>query len=294
MNLSDNINGLQHLGIPVVNLKEAAAWYEEKLGFKKVHEKIVLNPGKIDVAFMQLKDLTLELYQPSGSEVREIEGRRDGIIDHYAIDTPDLEVCTERAYAEGLALHQSTREGITFYEHLGSAGVEGVNFTGPNLEVVELCHDLSVNYRGKTGLQGLAHVAVKVRSLKNSIGFYGKLGFCRIGGGYLDTPDGRLEIAFLLHKGFTLELIQMTGAGLEELRTRGAGHIDHIALDVTDIQEAFYEAKKSKLQVLDYLVQELPFFEHGVKFFTVMGPDGEKIEFNQIVRFNGKFNQKKG
>lgn len=281
MNLSENITGVQHLGIPVVNLKEAAAWYEENLGFKKFHEKIVMNPYKIDVAFLQLGDLVLELFQPSGSELAEVAKRKDGILDHYAIDTPDLEKCVELALKKGLKYHASTSNGITCYEHLGTKGVRGANFVGPNHEVVEFCHDNSAEYGCKSGLQGWAHLAVKVRSLKDSIVFYEKLGFRKTGEGYLDTPDGRIEIAFVFLKGFTLELIQMAGAGLEELKTRGAGHIDHIALDVYDIDEAFYEAKKIGLHSLDYLVKELPFFEFGVKFFTVVGPDGEKVEFNQ-------------
>lgn len=281
MNLSENITGVQHLGIPVVNLKEAVAWYEGNLGFKKFHEKIVMNPYKIEVAFLQLGDLVLELFQPSGSELAEVSERKDGILDHYAIDVPDLERCVNDAVDKGLKFHASTGSGITHYEHLGRKGVKGANFVGPNQEVVEFCHDDSADYGAKAGLQGWAHLAVKVKSLKDSMAFYEKLGFHKTGGGYLDTPDGRIEIAFVYHKGFTLELIQMVGAGLEELKTRGAGHIDHIALDVCDIEEAFYEAKKIGLQSLDYLVKELPFFQFGVKFFTVVGPDGEKVEFNQ-------------
>lgn len=281
MNLSENIKGVQHLGIPVMNLKEAVQWYEDKLGFKKIHEKIVMNPNKIEAAFMQLGDLVLELYQLSGRELQEISQRKDGIIDHYAIDAPDFDNCVAAAYQKEMQLHESTKDGITYYEHLGTKGVKGANFIGPNHEVVELCHDNSVEYGSKIGLQGWAHLALKVRNLADSLAFYDKLGFRKVGEGYLDTPDGRLEIAFALHKGFTLEIIQMVGAGLEELKTRGAGHIDHIALDVSDIDDAFCEAKKNNLKMLDYIVKELPFFERGVKFFTVEGPDGEKVEFNQ-------------
>lgn len=44
------------------------------------------------------------------------------------------------------------------------------------------------------------HLAVKVRSLEQSKNFYGKLGFQQNGEGYLDTPEGRMEIVFLPSK----------------------------------------------------------------------------------------------
>lgn len=33
--------------------------------------------------------------------------------------------------------------------------------------------------------------------------------------------------------------------------------------------------------MLDTKIQFLPFWEHGVKFFTVLGPNEEKVEFSQ-------------
>lgn len=38
------------------------------------------------------------------------------------------------------------------------------------------------------------------------------------------------------------------------------------------------------LRIDDTSVSFLPFFENGVRFFTIIGPNSEKIEFNQIVR----------
>lgn len=58
-----------------------------------------------------------------------------------------------------------------------------------------------------------------------------------------------------------------------------AGAIDHIALDVTDIDSVFESVKKDGYKMLDEKVQYLPFWKYGVKFFTITGPNGEKIEF---------------
>lgn len=281
MRLEDNIKGVQHLGIPVLDLDAALQWYSEKLGFRLIQRKLILNPYKTEAAFIELGDLLIELYQPSGREREELRQRGAGILDHFAIDAPNFEECVFTAYQKGMILHDSTSGGITLYENLGKAGVLGVNFTGPNREVIELCHDNKADYRNKKGLLGWAHLAVKVRNLHNSKTFYEKLGFKQSGEGFLDTPDGRLLIVFLSNNGFTLEIIQMAGQGLKELETRGEGNIDHIALDVVDIQEAFWAVKKAKLPQKDYIIKELSLLERGVRFFTILGPDGEKIELTQ-------------
>ncbi len=69
-----------------------------------------------------------------------------------------------------------------------------------------------------------------------------------------------------------------------EIATRHDGHIDHIALDVLDIDKAYAEILAAGMEVLeDEAPRFLPFWTHGVKFFTVRGPDGEKVEFNQML-----------
>ena len=35
--------------------------------------------------------------------------------------------------------------------------------------------------------------------------------------------------------------------------------------------------------MLDKEVQFLPFWEKGVRFFTILGPNGEKVEFSQML-----------
>ena len=41
---------------------------------------------------------------------------------------------------------------------------------------------------------------------------------------------------------------------------------------------------KSIFDVLDMTVEEaLPFFENGVAWFTILGPNNEKVEFNQFL-----------
>ena len=87
------------------------------------------------------------------------------------------------------------------------------------------------------------------------------------------------------HENFTIELYQLGQEDLQEIAKRADGHIDHVALNVLDIDQAYAEIKAAGLEILeDNAPVYLPFWEHGVKYFTVRGPDGEKIEFNQILR----------
>lgn len=80
-----------------------------------------------------------------------------------------------------------------------------------------------------------------------------------------------------------IEIYQNDEKMVEELKTRGHGHIDHVALAVTDVDEAFAKMKKTGCTFLDDEVQYLPLMPNGVKWFTVLGPNGEKVEFNQVL-----------
>ncbi|MDO5426190.1 MAG: VOC family protein [Eubacteriales bacterium] len=281
MALSGQITGVSHLGIMTAGLSEAAAWYEGKLGFRKIQQKVVLVPHMLEVAFLQKENLLLEICQPSGRAKEEARARKAGLWDHYAIAAPDLVHCAAEAVKKGLAYHESTPEGITWYENLGEQGVHGVNFTGPCREVVEFCWDDAEDKGGRSGLLGWSHLALKVRDLKRSREFYERLGFSKCGGGYLDTPDGRIQILYMENHGFQIEILQMVGLGLLELERRGDGPIDHLALDCANAEEALRLARKEGFSVQDYVVKEAPLLAKGVSYFRIIGPDGEKIEINQ-------------
>ena len=171
------------------------------------------------------------------------------------------------------------------YENIKSKGIRGVNFVSPNGDVVEICYDNARSYAGKSGLLGWDHLAIRTKDIKESMAFYAGLGFAMTGNGYLDTDEGRLYIAFMTCKGFTVELIQLVGAAVEDPDTWKTGKIDHIALDVENVQDAFMEARSKGYELVDYGIQELPLFAQGCRYFSIKGPSGEKIEFNQLNKF---------
>ena len=103
-------------------------------------------------------------------------------------------------------------------------------------------------------------------------------GECMGGSMYLEDFRRMMEKC-----GFVMEVLEMTGSGLEELKQRKEGRLDHIALRVKDIREAFDGARKNGYPLLNHTIQELPLLEKGIRFFFVSGPDGEKVEFVEKI-----------
>ena len=128
MKLTDSINGLQHVGIPCKDLKEAIAFYES-LGFVDIYET---PNGNQDVAFMEYAGLVIELY----NNPPKLAGVK-GSIDHIALNCTDIDA----AYAACKEL------GCTFFEHITPLpfwdnGIKYFSIIGPNAEVIEVCQKL--------------------------------------------------------------------------------------------------------------------------------------------------------
>ena len=118
---------------------------------------------------------------------------------------------------------------------------------------------------------GLAHIGIPTVDIRKSIEFYKGLEFEII----LETfnESAKEKVAFLQFKNIIIETY-------ETAKTKGkVGAIDHIAIDVNDIEAAYKEVKSKGYHVIDDKIQYLPFWENGVKFFTIKGPSKEKIEY---------------
>lgn len=61
------------------------------------------------------------------------------------------------------------------------------------------------------------------------------------------------------------------------------GAIDHVAIDVKDIEKVYELVNQAGLNTAQDIVHFLPFWANGVKFFTIEGPNREKIEFSQYL-----------
>jgi lactoylglutathione lyase len=130
-------------------------------------------------------------------------------------------------------------------------------------------------------IRGIQHIGIPVTNIINSEKFYTSLGFNNImKSGF--PSEGETGIAIMMQKdGVIIELYEMPGSQLEEIRQRKDGHIDHIAFDVGDINIIFAELKEAGFQIEDQEPVHLDFWKNGCKYFTMIGPDGERLEFNQ-------------
>ena len=60
-------------------------------------------------------------------------------------------------------------------------------------------------------------------------------------------------------------------------------YIDHISLDVDDIEAAWDAVKAAGYTPIETEIDGLPYFEKGVRFFNIAGPNAETVEFCQIL-----------
>lgn len=116
---------------------------------------------------------------------------------------------------------------------------------------------------------GVQHIGIPTNNIEDTIRFYERLGFNVA----LLTKDGDVMVAFLQLHNLVIETYENKSAVMQ------TGAIDHIAIDVKNIDALFEEVSKKNFKMLDEHVNSLPFWERGVKFFTIVGPNKEKIEF---------------
>ena len=129
----------------------------------------------------------------------------------------------------------------------------------------------------------IQHVGLPVTSLEVSEAFYETLGFTNVMASEFDYRGGQGKVAMMRRGEMTLELYQMPERELEEIKRRKDGRIDHIAFDVEDIEETFTTLKNASFSIVEAEPVFLPFWGNGCKYFNVLGPDSERLEFNQIL-----------
>lgn len=120
---------------------------------------------------------------------------------------------------------------------------------------------------------GVQHIGIPTNDIAATIEFYKKLGF-EIA---FETVNNGNKVAFLKLKTLVIETYENHMAKME------AGAIDHVAIDVKDIQETFAYINENGLNTTNDTVHELPFWDNGVQFFTIEGPNKEKVEFSQYL-----------
>lgn len=129
----------------------------------------------------------------------------------------------------------------------------------------------------------LQHIGIPVSDIAVSETFYNQLGFSKVMQSTFDEEGESGPCIMLKNKNLILELYQLPDKKLNEIRERKNGHIDHITFDVDDIDMTFNLLKSFSFKVIEEQPVFLPFWSNGCKYFNILGPDGERLEFNQIL-----------
>lgn len=125
----------------------------------------------------------------------------------------------------------------------------------------------------KYGIVGVAHIGLPTNDIEKTIEFYESLGFEVILKTY--NEKAKEKVAFLQIQNYCIETFENGQAAMTD------GAYQHVALDVEDIEAMFQKICKNGFDVITDGIEELPFWENGVKFFMIKGPNAERIEFCQ-------------
>ncbi len=286
MLLEGNLQSVQHLGIFVPDIGKARDWYVQKLGCTVTYEpSLHTDDGDIKLAFLDLDGLVLELVQLAPPALAGVRARTHGPIDHFAIDATDAERAMREVLARGGELHpEATPDGPQTFP-LFEKGMKYIFFKGPFGEKVEAAQALHLDPRRRPDtLRGWNHLGILVTDLDRSRDFYARFGFDEIACGEAGEGEQKWRVSLVDKGGFTLELVLPPRSEHAAIRARTDGIIDHIALDVLDADQAYAELEAEGMDMIDPAPVPLPLFENGVKYFMIRGPQGERVEFNEVVR----------
>ena len=124
-------------------------------------------------------------------------------------------------------------------------------------------------------LNGVQHIGIPTNDIEKTIEFYQKLGF-EIAFQTVNE-EANEKVAFLKLHTLVIETYENKAAAMQ------AGAVDHIAIDVKDIEKVYSMIDRAGLNSTQDTIHFLPFWEKGVKFFTIEGPNKEKVEFSQYL-----------
>ena len=120
---------------------------------------------------------------------------------------------------------------------------------------------------------GIQHVGIPTKDMDATKKFYGDLGFEAA----FETVNDEARVCFLKMHNLVMEVYESEDAAGK------IGAIEHVAIDVTDIEQVYKEICDKNMNTLQDEIHFLPFWDNGVRFFTIKGPNEEKIEFSQFL-----------
>ena len=122
----------------------------------------------------------------------------------------------------------------------------------------------------KKNCTGIQHLGIPTEDFAGTVAFYKGLGFEPI---FENERVSFLQLGTLVIETYPAE----------PAAAKRNGAIDHVAINVHDIEAAWADVHACGYECIDAEINSLPFFENGVKYFTILGPNREKVEFNQFL-----------
>ena len=132
-------------------------------------------------------------------------------------------------------------------------------------------------------LENIQHIGIPVTDINASESFYTNLGFENVMQANF-IHENETGICVMMRQGtIIIELYQMPQKELAGIAARKDGHVDHVAFDVADIDKTFSILKEAGYHVMEEAPVYLQFWNNGCKYFNILGPDGERLEFNEVL-----------
>lgn len=130
----------------------------------------------------------------------------------------------------------------------------------------------------------IQHIGIPVKNISISIGFYEKLGFENVMDSDFEIPEGKGRCVMMRLKEIIIELYQLPKNLIDhDIANRKDGHIDHFAFNVKEIDQVYAKVKNAGFELVQSGPIFLPFWKNGCRFFHILGPEGERIEFNEVL-----------
>jgi catechol 2,3-dioxygenase-like lactoylglutathione lyase family enzyme len=117
---------------------------------------------------------------------------------------------------------------------------------------------------------GYQHIGIPTNDIEATKQFFTALGFQQI---YETENNGR--VIFYECGSILIETYEKQGQA-----TGKRGAIDHVALAVKDLDKVIEEVQKTGYPIVEG-PEFLPFWENGIRYIVVLGPDAEAVEFLQ-------------
>lgn len=124
----------------------------------------------------------------------------------------------------------------------------------------------------KENFTGLQHLGIPTKDIEKTIAYYQKIGFSLVH----ETKNGENRVAFLKWNDLIIETYE------SDQVSEVTGVVDHIAMNVKDIDEAYAYITGLGIKILEGITY-LPFWDRGIKYFLTEGPNKERLEYTQYL-----------